>query len=285
MTEITPPNQGPKRAGGQAWAWVVLFIIVVAVGGGLVYLLKDEGKPPAEETPPVKEEVVAQKPSPQPQPAGPATKQIESGVKEETLDEAKVIELGKVKQDKKTAQEMARRKEQLGLKEGVEGVVKEEESIKVGGKTVPMSRIAAKIRSSQHQVKEESLGKGRTVTKRPSQLYGVYVVKPGDNLWNIHFRVLREYFGSRGIKVSKKADEPNERGISSGVGRILKYAERMVFIYSCKTDELCDNLDVIHANDKVVVFNMTEIDKVLRQLDAEKIKKIHFDGTNIYAEE
>lgn len=264
----------PQRS--LAWAWLVLLLVVVLAGGGLYYYLRSEAPPPQ----PVASETTT---TTAPDTAAATAKTDSSGITEQRLDDSKVIELAPDKQDKATAEKMAQRKEQLGLKKGVQGVVTEEETIKVGQNKVPMSRIAAKIRSSRHQVKEESLDGAGPQTNKASILYGVRVVKPGDNLWNIHFNVLREYFAKRGIKLTRKSDEPNARGVSSGIGRILKYAERMVFIYSCRTDTLCQNLNVIHPNDKVVIFNMTEIENVLAKLGKEHIKDVHFDGTNLYA--
>ena len=49
-----------------------------------------------------------------------------------------------------------------------------------------------------------------------------------DNIWNIHFEFLKEYFQYRGIVVTDSADEPKKKGGSSGIGRILKFSENMV---------------------------------------------------------
>ncbi len=64
--------------------------------------------------------------------------------------------------------------------------------------------------------------------------YGVYVVQPGDNIWNIHFRMLKEYYARKGIRLGHNADEPESSGLSSGVGKILKFSEAMVIIYNLK---------------------------------------------------
>ena len=122
------------------------------------------------------------------------------------------------------------------------------------------------------------------VTRKPVSLYGIYMVRPGDNLWNIHFRVLKEYFAHHGIKLSPGADEPGPHGRSSGVGKILKYAERMVYVYNVKTEELTDNLNLLQPGQKIVVFNMTQLDNVLRKLDKENIKRLRLDGQTLQAE-
>ena len=68
------------------------------------------------------------------------------------------------------------------------------------------------------------------------------------------------------------------------MARILKYAERMVHIYSLKDNELSDNLDLIKPNEKIVIFNITRLDKILRELNAEEIKKVHLEGDNLTLE-
>ncbi len=116
--------------------------------------------------------------------------------------------------------------------------------------------------------------------KRPKSYYGVYVVRPGDNLWNIHFAFLREYLGSKGIVISPDADEPLGKR-SSGVGRILKYAEGMVYIFNLKTKQLSGDLNLLEPQEKVVIFNLTLLDRILGSLTAEELKLIHFDGRDL----
>ncbi|MBW2619298.1 MAG: hypothetical protein JRC92_10530, partial [Deltaproteobacteria bacterium] len=280
--------------------------------------------------------------------------------------------------DEELAAEQERRKEDFGIKESLDAVVKETETIKVGDEVVDMEAIIAQVRSQEDevkeepataeeplvspegQVKEEDITEGpptpsvtaRIEEERPvpaeeevlgreeieeerialaepeeepvlaepeeepvlaapeeepvlaepeeepvlaeieeepvmgvpeeeAILYGIHVVRPGENLWNIHFAVLREYLGHHGLELAPTADEPSAEGRSSGVARILKYAEKMVYIYNVETGCLTDDLDVIQPNHKIVIFNLTRLDMLLRQLDLEKIKSIHFDGTDL----
>lgn len=112
--------------------------------------------------------------------------------------------------------------------------------------------------------------------------YGIHVVKKGDNIWNIHFDFLREYFGTKGIRVSAREDEPKPSGLSSGVGKILKFSENMVHIYNLKDQKLGDNLDTIHPLSKIVVFNLGRALSLLRQIDYQKIDEVRFDGETLY---
>jgi hypothetical protein len=114
------------------------------------------------------------------------------------------------------------------------------------------------------------------------EIYGVYVVQPGDNIWNIHFEFLKEYFRNRGVRLSPVSDEKTERGISSGVGKILKFSEKMVHIFNLREREIESDLDMIHPLSKIVVFNMGQAFDLLNQIDYENITEIRFDGENLW---
>ncbi len=116
--------------------------------------------------------------------------------------------------------------------------------------------------------------------KRPVSYYGIYVIRSGDNLWDIHFSFLREYFGTRGIRISTNADQPHGSA-SSGVGRILKYAETMVYIFNLKTKTLSTNLNSLKPKEKIVIFNLSALDKALAPLTYRQINRIRFDGRDL----
>jgi hypothetical protein len=116
--------------------------------------------------------------------------------------------------------------------------------------------------------------------ERPVSYYGIYVVRSGDNLWDIHFAFLREYFGARGIRISSNADQPRGSA-SSGVGRILKYAETMVYIFNLKTKTLSTDLNSLKPKEKVVIFNLSALDKALAPLTYRQVNRIRFDGRDL----
>jgi len=120
--------------------------------------------------------------------------------------------------------------------------------------------------------------------KKPVSYYGVYVVRPGDNLWNIHFAFLGEYFGSRGIPIPSDADEPHGSK-SSGIGRILKYAETMVYIFNLKTRTLSKNLDLLEPKEKIVIFNLSALNQALAPLTYRQLDRVHFDGRDLIISE
>jgi len=116
--------------------------------------------------------------------------------------------------------------------------------------------------------------------ERPVSYYGIYVVRSGDNLWDIHFAFLREYFGARGVRISTNADQPHGSA-SSGVGRILKYAETMVYIFNLKTKTLSTDINSLKPKEKVVIFNLSALDKALAPLTYRQVNRIRFDGRDL----
>ena len=118
--------------------------------------------------------------------------------------------------------------------------------------------------------------------KKEVEAYGIYVVQRGDNIWDVHFAFLTEYFTGRGVKLSRTADEPNTGGKSSGVGKILKFSENMVYIYNIRDHRLEKNINMIHPLSKIVVFNMGQVFEILDRLTYGDIEKIEFDGDNLW---
>lgn len=117
---------------------------------------------------------------------------------------------------------------------------------------------------------------------QPVELYGIYVVRPNDNIWNIHFNFLKDLFRHKGITLSPLADEPTAGGRSSGVGKLLKFSENMVAIYNVREHRLEADLDLIIPDSKVVVFNFSQVFGMLDQIDYRNIDHIQFDGETIW---
>ncbi|MEW5725761.1 MAG: hypothetical protein AB1896_21810 [Thermodesulfobacteriota bacterium] len=203
------------------------------------------------------------------------------------------------------------RKKDFGLEKSVDMVARAEESIKVGDETVTLAQILAQIEgvgpgtgrpgapagpppSAGRELSEEDLQPGSFLkpadnsqppppeVKKAIQFYGIYVVRRGDNLWNIHFAILREYLKYRGIELAEDADARKVAGASSGVARILKYAEKMVYIFNMKTRTLDTNLSLLEPDEKVIIFNLTRLEKILGQVTARNIDSIIYDGQNLY---
>ncbi|MBC8247907.1 MAG: hypothetical protein H8E81_10000, partial [Deltaproteobacteria bacterium] len=161
-------------------------------------------------------------------------------------------------------------------------------------KPVPSTKEIAKLedymKSIQDDINTLMLKKGDLESeikqllteKEKPEAYGIYVVQNGDNIWDVHFAFLTEYFTSRGIVLSRTADEPDVGGKSSGVGKILKFSENMVYIYNTRDRRLEMDINMIHPLSKIVVFNMGKVFELLDRLAYGDIEKIEFDGDNLW---
>jgi len=122
----------------------------------------------------------------------------------------------------------------------------------------------------------------RIDTDQDLDAYGIYVVKPKDNIWNIHFQFLKDYFTHKGVILSPMDDEPTPEGESSGVGRLLKFSETMVHIYNIREKKLDTDLNLIHPLSKIVVFNLARVFAMLESIDYSEVSRIRFDGETLW---
>ncbi|MDY0360006.1 MAG: hypothetical protein RBR08_00980 [Desulforegulaceae bacterium] len=174
---------------------------------------------------------------------------------------------------------MEKRKKEYGVDEGLDMVLKSDESADINGQIIDLRSIEEK----------DMILKGNVVSKdlkinektRPKD-YGLYIVKKGDNLWDIHFRLLRELFIKKGISLSESSDEPVNGGYSSGIGKILKFSEETVSIYSLKTGEISSDINILEPEGKVIIYKMTEIAELLNDISLNNINRVVFDGKNLW---
>jgi len=226
----------------------------------------------------------------------PQTQQTEATSKEAGLKETEALPGVVVKQINKPktidyndlAKEtimkdlMATRKKDLGLDKSVDLVVKSNETFTVGGNTVSMEEVIEQAFAGKGKVLEKELDESGAQIPQAVTTYGVYVVQPGDNIWNIHFRMLKEFYSRHGIRLGETADEPESSGLSSGVGKILKFSEAMVIIYNIKEKKVTEDVNIIDPLSKVVIYNMDEIFALLEQIDFNQVGRLRFDGSNIW---
>lgn len=181
-----------------------------------------------------------------------------------------------------------RRKADLGIEESIDLVLKADESLKIGGAVVSMKEILDHIKIKRGEIIEDDLKEkalreiNGSTSGKAAGVYGIHVVKTDDNIWNVHFRFLKDYFEKRGISLSPVSDEATADGFSSGVGKILKFSENMVYVYNVKDHRLDVNLDLIHPLSKVVVFDMGRVFALLDQIDYENVNRIQFDGETLW---
>ena len=174
------------------------------------------------------------------------------------------------------------RKEKLGLNKSLDLVVRSDETFTVGGHQIAMSDILKQAFLKKGQVFEEKIESSGEIRPQKIKEFGIYVIQPGDNIWNIHFNILKEYYQFKGITVSAKADEPLNLGRSSGVGKILKFSETMVIIYNLVDRKVDTNINLLQPLSKIVVYNMDEVFSLLQEVNYENIDRIQFDGQTIW---
>lgn len=199
------------------------------------------------------------------------------------IEPPKVLDYGQLEKSDDFKAMMDERKAEFGLEKGIDMIVQSDESIKIGDKTVSMQEIREKIRLQTGTIVEKDIeAQSGAAREEGIESFGVHVVQPGDNIWNIHFQFLKDYFAHRGIVLSPMADEPNHRGLSSGVGKILKFSESIVYIYNVTERKLDMDLNLIEPLSKIVVYNMTDVFALLDQIDYSNVNQIHFDGETIW---
>ena len=205
----------------------------------------------------------------------------------QTIEKQKtVIDYSQLGQESVTNTMMEERKAELGIGQGIDMIAKPEESLKVGDTTVPMQEILDQIRLKEGDILEKNLDEdpmdGVETAIRKSGTYGIYVVQPGDNIWNIHFKFLQDYFNRKGISLAPSSDEPDANGFSSGVGKVLKFSENMVHIYNLKEKKLDANINLIRPLNKIIIYNMDQIFALLDQIDQTRVNRIQFDGETLW---
>lgn len=193
-----------------------------------------------------------------------------------------VIDYNNIEKDKALMALMQKRKAEYGIEKGVDMITKSDESFKIGNSTVSMQEILDKIRIRSGDIVEKDLTSTKMDSTKHSEAFGIHVVRPGDNIWNIHFNFLKDYFAHKGISLSPLADEPEKGGQSSGVGKLLKFSERTVNIYNIKEHRIDIDLDLIYPLSKVVVYNMDQIFSLLDLIDYEHVNRIQFDGDTLW---
>ncbi len=199
-----------------------------------------------------------------------------------TIKKLPDIDYKKLDKDKKLTELMNRRKKELGIKNSLDMVIKSDESFKIGKITISMRDILEKTFLKNKKIFEEQIRPSGETKPVKDREYGIYVVQPGDNLWNIHFRLIKDYFRSRGIKIPDKADEPVADGLSSGMGKVLKFSEKMVVIYNVIDKKVDTNINLLHPLSKIIVYNMKEVFSFLKEISYKNLDKLRFDGETLW---
>ena len=194
----------------------------------------------------------------------------------------RVIEYGQLESDDDLKNLMEARKKEYDVGKGIDIIAKSDEALQIGGIRLSMKELQEQIRLKLGEIAEETLGADGQPEPDDPETFGIHVVQPGDNIWNIHFAFLKDYFGRRGINLARSADEPNPNGSSSGVGKLLKFSENMVYIYNVQEKDFSEDLNLIEPHSKIIVYKLDRIFDLLEQLNAENIDRIQFDGDTLW---
>ncbi|MCK5543328.1 MAG: hypothetical protein KAI40_11610 [Desulfobacterales bacterium] len=186
-------------------------------------------------------------------------------------------ELGKNEDLKKTMQD---RKKKYDIKNSLDMIVDSNETFKIKNTEISMAEILKQAALKRGDVVEENIGSEKE--EKNIKQYGIYVVRPGDNIWNIHFNILKEYYSLQDISMNIKADEPNKMGFSSGIGKILKFSEKLVIIYNLEKLTIDSDINIIEPLTKIIVYNMSEIFSLLNEINYENVERLQFDGKTIW---
>ncbi len=206
----------------------------------------------------------------------------DSGIVKGKINVTPTIDYKTLEKDGALKRLMENRKKNLGIQKSIDMIVKSDESFIVGASKVSMREILEKAFTQNGEVYQEEISSsGESVPKKIKE-YGIYVVRPGDNIWNIHFNILKEYYSHKNILVSSNADEPMNMGQSSGVGKILKFSETIVIIYNLIERQVVKNVNLLEPLSKIVVYNMEEVFSLLEEINYDTVDKIQFDGKNIW---
>lgn len=192
------------------------------------------------------------------------------------------IPYDQVTRDESLKSLMAERKEKYRVEEGVDVIAQSDETVTIQGNRISMKEIQELIRQKTGEIAEESISPDGSPGGQPLEMLGIYVVQPGDNIWNIHFRFLKDHFQQKQIGLSPKADEPDSKGYSSGIGKLLKFSENLVYIYNIKDKKLDTDLHVVEPYSKIIVYKMDMIFELLDNIDYGQIDEIRFDGDTLW---
>lgn len=198
------------------------------------------------------------------------------------IQSSKVLDYSNMENDPELRDLIDKRKESRGIGEGIDIIASADESVKIGESTIPMQEIMEKIQLKIGDIVEKDIKTGEAGSAAAIREFGIYVVQPGDNIWNVHFTFLKSYFENKGVPISPRADEPEIRGTSSGVGKILKFSENIVYIYNIDKRALDVDLNMIHPQTKLVIYNMDRVFALLDQIDYERVNRIEFDGETLW---
>ncbi len=181
------------------------------------------------------------------------------------------------------------RREAFELKESVDHIVTKEEPFEVGGRRMTIEGMqkgldeALEPKPVLPTILEREIGPSirkpvvpKVLPRTATSYYGVRVIRPTENIWNIHYAILKEYMKRRGIELAAFSDEPTPEGKSSGVGRLLKFIENAVLVYNLAGDRFENDLNAIRPHSIVVFFKISHLFEALDRLEPDDLRWLRY---------
>ncbi len=179
------------------------------------------------------------------------------------------------------------RKEAFGLK-SLDHIVLRDEPFEVAGRSYTIGGIQSGLQKTTEppaivpEIQEKNIGSAVRRPIRPGApqnervYYGVRIVRPYENIWKIHFGVLQEYLARRQVILAKGADRPLAHGLSSGVGRLLKFIEAVVTVYDVDENRVEKDINLVHPHSAIVFFKITDLFTALDRMQPEDLKWLRY---------
>ena len=266
MTERN--NKHIKSTHNKSSRIFIIGIIIVILAIAVIYFVNNFKKPTIVK-PPVQKNILQEKGS------------YGAVYKKEIINKPKpIINYNELEKNEDLKNTMEERKKKYDLKNSIDLIVDSDETFKIKQTEVSMAKILKQAALKRGDVVEENID-GSSDNKEIKQ-YGIYIVKSGDNIWNIHFNILKEYYSKKNITMDMRADEPDKKGFSSGIGKILKFSEKLVIIYNLEQGTIDSNINIIEPLTKIIIYNMSEVFALLNDINYENVGKLQFDGKTIW---
>ncbi len=199
-----------------------------------------------------------------------------------TIEQLPEIDFSRLDGETELTRLMNLRKHELGMGKSLDMIVGSDEVFKVGRTIVRMDEILKKSLPAKRRIFEETIAASGAVVPGSTAEYGIHVVRKGDNIWNIHFGIIQDYYKARGVSIPGRADEPRKEGFSSGIGKLLKFSETIVTIYNILEKDVAKDINLLEPLSKIVVYNMNEVFSLLQEIDYDNVDRIQFDGETIW---
>ncbi|MCP3898320.1 MAG: hypothetical protein GY707_01150, partial [Desulfobacteraceae bacterium] len=99
-----------------------------------------------------------------------------------------VINYNELEKNEVLKKTMQQRKKKYDIKNSLDLIVSSNEIFMIKNYEISMAEVLKSAALKRGDVVEESIGNDEK--NKDIKQYGIYVVKPGDNIWNIHFNIL-----------------------------------------------------------------------------------------------